>query len=88
MDSTNPSSRKICPVCNVSITADDQVNFSNGRPGTRARLYARVCQYAQKPGCINQSSELIGELTREDSFETGEDLVVAMAIANPAGATE
>jgi hypothetical protein len=33
----------------------DRVLFSAGPPGTRARLYARVCQYVQKAGCINSS---------------------------------
>ncbi|MDY7014118.1 MAG: hypothetical protein SVX43_11080 [Cyanobacteriota bacterium] len=56
-----------CPVCRVSI-ADDVVHFSNGNPGTRARLYARVCQYAKQSGCINQDSEKIGELEPRDGF--------------------
>ena len=79
MDSNNTENLQICPVCNVSITADNQVHFSNGSPGTRARLYARVCQYTQKPGCVNQESQLIGEITREDSFESGEDLAMPVA---------
>ena len=63
-----------CPVCGASITESGQVNFTYGSPGTRARLYARVCQYTQKPGCINQDSELIGEVTSSDNFEPGDDL--------------
>jgi hypothetical protein len=43
-----------CPVCGVSIEGDI-VHFSHGRPGTRERLQARVCQFAKKPGCINIS---------------------------------
>ena len=74
MDSNNPKSLQICPVCGVSITEDGQVNFAAGNPGTRARLYARVCHYAQKPGCINQEPQLIGEITPEDGFKFGEDL--------------
>lgn len=47
-----------CPVCQVSINKD-VVQFSFGKPGTRDRLWARVCQYVekQKPGCINKSKD-------------------------------
>ncbi|MEM6256283.1 MAG: hypothetical protein AAF821_25500 [Cyanobacteria bacterium P01_D01_bin.156] len=62
-----PSQEQICPVCGVTIT-NDVVQFSNGSKGTRARLYARVCQYAKKPECINQDKELIGEVLQEDGF--------------------
>ena len=82
MDRSNSKGLQVCPICNISITEDGQANFSTGSPGTRARLYARVCQFAQKPGCINQDSELIGELTREDGFETGEELVKQMTFSN------
>ena len=46
---------EICPVCQVRIDGDT-VHFAAGNPGTRDRLYARVCQYAiarGKSGCIN-----------------------------------
>ncbi|PSN13387.1 hypothetical protein C7293_16215 [filamentous cyanobacterium CCT1] len=47
-----------CPVCGVKIlvgiVGGDRVLFSAGPPGTRARLYARVCRYVDKPGCINK----------------------------------
>ena len=76
MNNNNSENLQICPTCGVSITEDGQVNFSNGNPGTRARLYARVCQYTQKSGCINQEPELIGELTSQDRYETGEDLPI------------
>ena len=76
MNSEHPENLQVCPICNVSITEEGQVNFSNGNPGTRARLYARVCQYTQKSGCINQEPELIGELTAQDRYETGEDLTI------------
>ena len=69
MNSNNSNSLQVCPVCGVSIAENGQVNFSNGKPGTRARLYARVCQYAQKPECINQEPELIGELTSQDYYK-------------------
>ena len=82
MNRSNSKNLQVCPICNISITEDGQVNFSTGNPGTRARLYARVCQFAKKTGCINQDSELIGELTREDGFETGEELVKQMTFSN------
>lgn len=84
MNSDNSQNIQICPVCGVSITEDGQVNFSNGTPGTRARLYARVCQYAKKPECINQETKLIGEITREDGFESGEDLQMPVAFSGTA----
>ena len=75
MNSNNPKNLQICPVCGVSINEDGQVNFAAGSPGTRSRLYARVCHYAQKPGCINSESQLRDELTPEDGFKSGEDLL-------------
>ncbi|MEO0351619.1 MAG: hypothetical protein AAF282_16395 [Cyanobacteria bacterium P01_A01_bin.15] len=64
---TNPSPTQTCSVCGVTI-ANDAVQFSNGSTGTRARLYARVCQYAKNPDCINQDKTLIGEVLQEDGF--------------------
>ena len=76
MDSNHSQNLQTCSVCGVSITEEGQVNFSHGLPGTRTRLYARVCQYTQNPGCINQESQLIGEISRTDVFESGEDLPI------------
>ena len=54
MASQNP---QVCPVCGVKIlggvVGGDRVLFSAGPPGTRARLWARVCRHVQKAGCIN-----------------------------------
>jgi hypothetical protein len=61
------SNTQTCPLCGVSITGD-VVHFSNGSPGTRARLYARVCQYAKQGGCINQDPEKIGTVTDGDGY--------------------
>lgn len=50
---------QICSVCGVKIlklVGGDRVLFAVGPPGTRALLWKRVCQYAQKPGCINPES--------------------------------
>ncbi|WP_293090315.1 hypothetical protein [Okeania sp. SIO3B5] len=38
--------QEICPVCLVKIVGGDRVLFSSGPPGTKAKLWARVCQYA------------------------------------------
>jgi hypothetical protein len=46
-----------CPICSVKILVGspggDRVLFSSGPQGTRAKLWARVCQFNQKSGCIN-----------------------------------
>ena len=76
MNTNNLENFQVCSICGVSITEDGQVNFSNGKPGTRARLYARVCQYTEKPECINREPELIGEITAQDNYETGENLTI------------
>ncbi|MEO1446622.1 MAG: hypothetical protein AAFV46_10365 [Cyanobacteria bacterium J06635_11] len=50
-----------CPICRVQIVpggaAGDRVIFSTGPQGTRAKLWARVCQYNKKPGCINEQGQ-------------------------------
>ncbi|MEL6138876.1 MAG: hypothetical protein AAFR42_15885 [Cyanobacteria bacterium J06628_6] len=73
--SEQPSSTdsQTCPVCGVTITGDE-VQFSTGAPGTRARLYARVCQYTSKPGCINQDPAVIGTVMKEDGFDPGQNV--------------
>jgi len=51
-----------CPVCGVVIEDGKTVKFSYGRPGSRERLYTRVCQYALargRTGCINQESTVV-----------------------------
>ncbi|MEO0457381.1 MAG: hypothetical protein AAF152_12495 [Cyanobacteria bacterium P01_A01_bin.114] len=72
-DPNTPSAGDTCPVCKVTIT-NNEVRFSTGQPGTRARLYARVCKYANNPKCINQDPDLIGEVLREDGYIEGENL--------------
>ncbi|NJM98546.1 MAG: hypothetical protein HC800_16535 [Phormidesmis sp. RL_2_1] len=46
-----------CPICSVKIMVGvpggDRVLFSSGPPGTRAKLWARVCQFTKKSGCLN-----------------------------------
>jgi hypothetical protein len=56
-----------CPVCGVTVSGL-VVRFSNGSSGSHARLFARVCQYAKKTGCINTDPEKIGEIKAEDGY--------------------
>ncbi len=64
---------KTCPVCGVRIVSGgftgDRVLFSAGPPGTRATLWARVCRYTQKAGCINQDQGAIGEVKPTDYYQ-------------------
>ncbi|MDY7004770.1 MAG: hypothetical protein SWX82_12645 [Cyanobacteriota bacterium] len=60
--------QEICPVCLVKIVDRDRVLFSSGPPGTKAKLWARVCQYAQKQGCINQDLDEVGKVKSEDYY--------------------
>lgn len=57
-----------CPVCGVEITDQKTVLFSYGPPGTRARLWARVCQFTKRPGCINQDEAAIGNVQPLDYY--------------------
>ena len=59
---------EVCSVCGVKIAGGDQVLFSHGDPASRARLYARVCQYVQEPDCINQNPEEIGVVSPRDHY--------------------
>jgi len=49
-----------CPVCGVKImvgiVGGDRVLFFAGPPGSRSKLYARVCRYVDKSGCINRQA--------------------------------
>lgn len=62
------SGTQICAACGVKIVGKDTVLFSTGAPGNRARLWARVCQYVKKPGCINQEEESIGTVQPKDYY--------------------
>lgn len=64
----NNNNMAVCPACGVKIVGGDKVLFSVGAPGTRSRLWARVCQFAKKPGCINTNSEQIGEVKPSDYY--------------------
>lgn len=63
---------QVCPVCQVKIVkaaGGDQVLFSSGPPGTRAKLAARVCQFVTKEGCINRDPNQIGEIKPDDYYK-------------------
>jgi hypothetical protein len=65
------SNIQVCPVCSVKIIkaiGGDKVLFSAGPPGTRATLWARVCQYTRKTGCINKNADAIGEIKPNDYY--------------------
>lgn len=71
-----PGSRQRCSLCQVEIQGmvggGDLVHFSQGGPGTRAKLWARVCQYLkndqQRALCLNQDVSLRGEVARSDYY--------------------
>ena len=50
----------------------DLVHFSRGGPGTRAKLWARVCQFLrseeQRAQCLNQDVALRGTVQPGDYF--------------------
>lgn len=51
------------------VGGNDQVVFSQGAPGTRAKLWARVCQFVKEPQrCINQEASLRGEVGVDDFY--------------------
>lgn len=76
MASIPPGSRQRCSLCQVEIEGlvggVDRVHFSMGAPGTRAKLWARVCQYLRTPeqtaACLNQDQGLRGEVTAGDHY--------------------
>ena len=68
-----PGTRQQCSLCQVEIQGmvggNDLVHFSQGGPGTRAKLWARVCQYAQeRGGCINSNPALRSEPNPTDFY--------------------
>ncbi len=73
MASIPPGTRVRCALCQVEIQGmvggKDQVIFSQGAPGTRAKLWARVCQYVREPQrCLNQDQALRGEVGADDFY--------------------
>ena len=77
MASIPPGSRQRCSLCQVEIQGmaggNDLVYFSHGGPGTRSKLWARVCQFLnsdeKKRQCLNQDPVLRGETKPGDGFD-------------------
>jgi len=71
-----PGMRQRCSLCQVEIQGmvggNDLVHFSQGGPGTRAKLWARVCQYLrtgeQQAQCLNQDASQRGTVQQSDYF--------------------
>ncbi len=57
-----------CPICGIQIENGEKVIFSAGPVGTRARLWARVCNYVKKDDCINRDPNQVGEVTYNDYY--------------------
>ena len=71
-----PGTRQRCTLCKVEIQGmaggNDLVHFSQGAPGSRAELWARVCQFLrtteQCGQCLNQDLSLRGEVSANDYY--------------------
>lgn len=71
-----PGSRVRCSLCQVEIeggvAGHDLVHFSMGAPGSRAKLWARVCQFLRTPEqcgqCLNQDAAQRGEVRATDYY--------------------
>ncbi|QEY33083.1 hypothetical protein EVJ50_13425 [Synechococcus sp. RSCCF101] len=76
MVSAASANRQRCSLCKVEIEAlpggREQVLFSQGEPGSRAKLWARVCQYLRTPEqcaqCINQDPGRRGAVQETDYY--------------------
>lgn len=66
--SVSDTNKEICPACGVTIEDGAKVLFSCGPAGTRERLWARVCQFAKRPGCINANTEALSDITEADYY--------------------
>lgn len=85
MPSIPPGARQRCSLCQVEIQGmvggKDLVHFSQGAPGSRAKLWARVCQYLRTPEqcgqCLNQDPALRGQLSSSDYYAEAPILDVA-----------
>ena len=60
--------RETCPVCGVIIENGAKVIFSCGPAGTKERLWARVCNYAQNSSCLLWGEEL-KPITDNDKYD-------------------
>lgn len=77
-EQTIPEGCQSCGVCGVKIDEKDQVHFAFGKPGSRERLYARVCQHVSDGKCINKDDSQLKPLTSMDVYGSeaeGADMV-------------
>jgi hypothetical protein len=91
-----PGTRQRCDLCKVEIQGmvggNDLVHFSMGAPGSRAKLWARVCQYLRTPEqtgqCLNQDPTLRGEVRSSDYYAEAPQVDVAAGLGGvmPGGA--
>jgi hypothetical protein len=87
-----PGIRQRCSLCQVEIQGmvggGDLVHFSQGGPGTRAKLWARVCQYLkseeQRAQCLNQDPNLRGTVGPNDYYAEPPAVDLGPALGMPA----
>jgi hypothetical protein len=92
MPAIPPGSRQRCHLCKVEIQGmvggADLVHFSQGAPGTRAKLWARVCQYLRTPEqcgqCLNQDPSQRGTVQTSDYYAEAPVMDVAAGLTNGA----
>ncbi|MFQ6540011.1 MULTISPECIES: hypothetical protein [Aphanothece] len=85
-----PGTRQRCSLCQVEIQGmvggADLVHFSQGAPGTRAKLWARVCQYlrsdGQKAQCLNQDPSQRGTVQSSDYYAEAPMIDVGAMMGN------
>lgn len=93
MASIPPGSRQRCSLCQVEIQGmaggQDLVYFSHGGPGSRAKLWARVCQYLKTPEqcaqCLNQDPAQRGLVSSSDYYLEAPVLELGSPEGNPLG---
>ncbi|MFM7315272.1 MAG: hypothetical protein ACKO0M_19280 [Cyanobium sp.] len=87
-----PGTRQRCNLCQVEIQGmvggTDLVHFSMGAPGSRAKLWARVCQYLRTPEqtsqCLNQDPTLRGEVRSSDFYAEAPQVDVVAGLGGAA----
>lgn len=90
-----PGTRQRCSLCQVEIQGmvggNDLVHFSMGAPGSRAKLWARVCQYLRTPEqtsqCLNQDPAQRGEVCPTDYYAEAPQVDVVAGLGGAAQST-
>jgi hypothetical protein len=88
-----PGERRRCRLCQVEIQGmaggKDLVMFSQGAPGSRAKLWARVCQYLRTPEqcsqCLNQDVGLRGTVQPSDYYAEAPAFELGQPQGSPSG---